>query len=183
MVYCYENAKKYLKNGGLQQIAGRQDMDNDKNRKAISENESIQEGLESFLDQELGNMKPSSASMGKSVSKPVASASKSKTPVLKPVTAAPKPKVSAPKPELKSILEEDVWEEEESFDSDYYEDDDDDYVIRRRRVYDEDLESLINEYERRSTAIWHLEALQVSTGFPLTPTVTLTLVYTPAWSP
>ncbi|MCR5417396.1 MAG: LCP family protein [Lachnospiraceae bacterium] len=112
MVYCYENAKKYLKNGGLQQIAGRQDMDNDKNRKAISENESIQEGLESFLDQELGNMKPSSASMGKSVSKP----------------------------ELKSILEEDVWEEEESFDSDYYEDDDDDYVIRRRRVYDEDME-------------------------------------------
>lgn len=50
-----------------------------------------------------------------------------------------------------------------------------DLADRKREVYDEDLESLINEYERRSGAIWHLEALQVSTGFPLTPTVTLTL--------
>lgn len=46
---------------------------------------------------------------------------------------------------------------------------------RKKEVYDEDLESLINERERTSTAIYTLQGLQVSTGFPLTPTVTLTL--------
>lgn len=46
---------------------------------------------------------------------------------------------------------------------------------RKREVYDEDLESLINERQRTSAAIYTLQALQVSTGFPLTPTVTLTL--------
>ena len=46
---------------------------------------------------------------------------------------------------------------------------------RKREVYDEDLESIVNEQSRRSNAVYQLEALQVSTGFPLTPTVTLTL--------
>ncbi len=46
---------------------------------------------------------------------------------------------------------------------------------RKRAVYDEEIESIVNEYERQSAAVYTLEALQVSTGFPLTPTVTLTL--------
>jgi len=46
---------------------------------------------------------------------------------------------------------------------------------RKKEVYDEDLESLINEQGRNATAIYTLEALQISCGFPLTPTATLTL--------
>lgn len=46
---------------------------------------------------------------------------------------------------------------------------------RKREVYDEDLESLVQGFGRESEAIYSLDALQVSTGFPLTPTVTLTL--------
>lgn len=46
---------------------------------------------------------------------------------------------------------------------------------RKREVFDEDLESLVGEMGRSANAIFTLEGLQVSTGFPLTPTVTLTL--------
>lgn len=46
---------------------------------------------------------------------------------------------------------------------------------KKREVYDEDLESLVGEAGRRANAIYTLDGLQVSTGFPLTPTVTLTL--------
>ena len=43
-------------------------------------------------------------------------------------------------------------------------------------MYDEDLESIVHERERVTSAIWTLGAVQVSCGFPLTPTATLTLV-------
>ena len=46
---------------------------------------------------------------------------------------------------------------------------------RKREVYDEDLESLVGEMGRAAHALYTLRGLQVSTGFPLTPTVTLTL--------
>ena len=46
---------------------------------------------------------------------------------------------------------------------------------RKREVFDEELESLVGEMGRQSKSIYSLQALQVSTGFPLTPTVTLTL--------
>ncbi len=46
---------------------------------------------------------------------------------------------------------------------------------RKREVYDEDLESLVGEMGRAAHAVYTLRGLQVSTGFPLTPTVTLTL--------
>lgn len=46
---------------------------------------------------------------------------------------------------------------------------------RKKEVYDEDLESLVNEQGRSADAIWTLDAVQVSCGFPLTPTATLTL--------
>lgn len=46
---------------------------------------------------------------------------------------------------------------------------------RKKEVYDEDLESLIHERRRTSSALYTLEALQISCGFPLTPTATLTL--------
>lgn len=47
---------------------------------------------------------------------------------------------------------------------------------KKKEVYDEDLESIVHERERVSTAIWTLGSVQVSCGFPLTPTATLTLV-------
>lgn len=47
---------------------------------------------------------------------------------------------------------------------------------KKKEVYDEDLESIVHERERVISAIWTLGAVQVSCGFPLTPTVTLTLV-------
>jgi len=46
---------------------------------------------------------------------------------------------------------------------------------KKKEVYDEDLESLINEYDRNVRAIWVLESVQISCGFPLTPTATVTL--------
>ncbi|WP_283170326.1 2-isopropylmalate synthase [Curtanaerobium respiraculi] len=46
---------------------------------------------------------------------------------------------------------------------------------RKKEVYDEDLESLVNEAARDVDAIYTLESLQVSCGFPLIPTATLTL--------
>lgn len=46
---------------------------------------------------------------------------------------------------------------------------------KKKEVYDEDLESIVHERERVSTAVWNLDAVQVSCGFPLTPTATITL--------
>ncbi len=46
---------------------------------------------------------------------------------------------------------------------------------KKKEVYDEDLESIVHERERVSTAIWTLDAVQISCGFPLTPTATITL--------
>ena len=46
---------------------------------------------------------------------------------------------------------------------------------KKKEVYDEDLESIVHERERVSTAVWDLDAVQVSCGFPLTPTATITL--------
>ncbi|MDO4290532.1 MAG: 2-isopropylmalate synthase [Eggerthellaceae bacterium] len=46
---------------------------------------------------------------------------------------------------------------------------------RKKEVYDEDLESLVNERDREESALYTLESVQVSCGFPLKPTATLTL--------
>jgi 2-isopropylmalate synthase len=46
---------------------------------------------------------------------------------------------------------------------------------KKKEVYDEDLESIIHEQQRITTAIWTLGAVQISCGFPLTPTATITL--------
>ena len=47
---------------------------------------------------------------------------------------------------------------------------------KKKEVYDEDLESLVNERDREEDAIYRLDAVQVSCGFPLKPTATVTLV-------
>lgn len=47
---------------------------------------------------------------------------------------------------------------------------------RKKEVYDEDLESLVNERDREQEALYKLDSLQISCGFPLKPTATLTLV-------
>ncbi|MCI8468500.1 MAG: 2-isopropylmalate synthase [Eggerthellaceae bacterium] len=46
---------------------------------------------------------------------------------------------------------------------------------KKKEVYDEDLESLVNERGREEEALYSLKGVQVSCGFPLTPTATLTL--------
>lgn len=46
---------------------------------------------------------------------------------------------------------------------------------KKKEVYDEDLESLINERDRNVNALYTLAGIQISTGFPLVPTATLTL--------
>ena len=46
---------------------------------------------------------------------------------------------------------------------------------KKKEVYDEDLESLINEHDRNLTALFTLESVQISCGFPLIPTATVTL--------
>lgn len=46
---------------------------------------------------------------------------------------------------------------------------------KKKEVYDEDLESLVNERDREEDALYKLESLQISCGFPLKPTATLTL--------
>jgi len=46
---------------------------------------------------------------------------------------------------------------------------------KKKEVYDEDLESLVNEREREESALYTLEGVQVSCGFPLKPTATVTL--------
>ena len=50
-----------------------------------------------------------------------------------------------------------------------------DLADKKKEVYDEDLESLINERDRNVSAIYTLEGVQISCGFPLTPTATVTL--------
>ena len=45
----------------------------------------------------------------------------------------------------------------------------------KKEVYDEDLEALVNERDREECAIYTLEGVQVSCGFPLKPTATVTL--------
>lgn len=46
---------------------------------------------------------------------------------------------------------------------------------KKKEVYDEDLESLVNERDREADALYALESVQISCGFPLTPTATLTV--------
>jgi 2-isopropylmalate synthase len=46
---------------------------------------------------------------------------------------------------------------------------------RKKEVYDEDLESIVRQYQRDVSAIYTLDALQVSCGAPLTPTATVTM--------
>lgn len=46
---------------------------------------------------------------------------------------------------------------------------------KKKEVYNEDLTSLASEYDRNISAIYTLEGLQISCGFPLIPTATLTL--------
>ncbi|MGI6105486.1 MAG: 2-isopropylmalate synthase [Raoultibacter sp.] len=46
---------------------------------------------------------------------------------------------------------------------------------KKKEVYDEDLTSLINELDRNVSAIYVLESVQISCGFPLIPTATVTL--------
>lgn len=46
---------------------------------------------------------------------------------------------------------------------------------KKKEVYDEDLESLVNERDREEDALYSLESVQISCGFPLTPTATLTV--------
>ena len=48
---------------------------------------------------------------------------------------------------------------------------------KKKEVYDGDLESIVNERNRADEAIWTLDAVQISCGFPLTPTATLTLIW------
>ena len=47
---------------------------------------------------------------------------------------------------------------------------------QKKEVYDEDLESMVQERQREIEAIYSLEALQVSCGDPLVPTATATVV-------
>ncbi len=46
---------------------------------------------------------------------------------------------------------------------------------KKKEVYDEDLESLVNERDRETQALYALQGVQISCGFPLTPTATLTI--------
>lgn len=46
---------------------------------------------------------------------------------------------------------------------------------KKKEVFDEDLESLVNERDRNESALYTLEGVQISCGFPLTPTATITL--------
>ena len=46
---------------------------------------------------------------------------------------------------------------------------------KKKEVYDEDLESLVNERDREADALYALESVQVSCGFPLKPTATVTI--------
>ncbi|MCI6844884.1 MAG: 2-isopropylmalate synthase, partial [Coriobacteriaceae bacterium] len=46
---------------------------------------------------------------------------------------------------------------------------------QKKEVYDEDLESMVQERQREVTAVYTLDALQVSCGDPLVPTATATI--------
>ncbi|WP_165060325.1 MULTISPECIES: 2-isopropylmalate synthase [unclassified Adlercreutzia] len=46
---------------------------------------------------------------------------------------------------------------------------------KKKEIYDEDLESLVNERDREETALYSLESVQISCGFPLKPTATVTI--------
>lgn len=46
---------------------------------------------------------------------------------------------------------------------------------KKKEVYDEDLTSLISEHDRTVDAVYLLDSVQISCGFPLTPTATVTL--------
>ncbi|MEF9925372.1 MAG: 2-isopropylmalate synthase [Raoultibacter sp.] len=46
---------------------------------------------------------------------------------------------------------------------------------KKKEIYDEDLESIIGEHGRNASAVYTLESVQISCGFPLTPTATVTL--------
>lgn len=50
-----------------------------------------------------------------------------------------------------------------------------DLADKKKEVYDEDLASLINEHDRNIGAVYILDSVQVSCGFPLKPTATVTL--------
>ena len=50
-----------------------------------------------------------------------------------------------------------------------------DVADKKKEVYDEDLEALVNERDREEQAIYSLDGVQVSCGFPLKPTATVTL--------
>ncbi len=51
-----------------------------------------------------------------------------------------------------------------------------DLADKKKEVYDEDLESLVNERDREADALYRHDRLQISCGFPLKPTATVTLV-------
>ncbi len=50
-----------------------------------------------------------------------------------------------------------------------------DLADKKKEVYDEDLESLVGEQGRAQEARYTLKAVQISCGYPLTPTATVTL--------
>lgn len=50
-----------------------------------------------------------------------------------------------------------------------------DLADKKKEVYDEDLESLIGERDRNVSAVYTLDGVQISCGFPLTPTATVRL--------
>ena len=50
-----------------------------------------------------------------------------------------------------------------------------DLADKKKEVYDEDLTSLVNEHDRTTSAVFSLESVQISCGFPLIPTATVTL--------
>ncbi len=50
-----------------------------------------------------------------------------------------------------------------------------DLADKKKEVFDEDLESLVNEREREAAALYSIVSVQVSSGYPLIPTATVTL--------
>lgn len=53
-----------------------------------------------------------------------------------------------------------------------------DLADKKKEVYDEDLASLVSEHDRNISAVYTLESVQISCGFPLIPTATVTLKHT-----
>ena len=143
-------------------------MDDNKHRDAIGENESIAEGLENFLEKELGkDLGISGTQPEKKKTQPVKkqtqpekkqtqSEKKQAQPVKKqsqPVKKQPQPAVYTA-PAKRDYLQEDGYEEDyeedESFDYEFNDDDDDEYVVRRR-IYDEEEEYRPARAVRRSS--------------------------------